>query len=41
MTSENSLHFNVNLTSFQGPLDTLLDLAKSQKVNLENISITK
>ena len=41
MTSEHSLHFNVNLTSFQGPLDTLLDLAKSQKVNLENISITK
>ena len=41
MTSENSLHFNVNLTSFQGPLDILLDLAKSQKVNLENISITK
>ena len=41
MTSENSLHFNVNLISFQGPLDTLLDLAKSQKVNLENISITK
>ena len=41
MTSENSLHFNVNLKSFQGSLDTLLDLAKSQKVNLENISITK
>ncbi len=41
MTTDNSLNFNVNLTSFQGPLDTLLDLAKSQKVNLENISITK
>ena len=41
MTSENSLHFNVNLSTFQGSLDTLLDLAKSQKVNLENISITK
>jgi len=41
MTSENSLQFNVNLSSFQGPLDALLDLAKSQKVNLENISITK
>ena len=36
MTTDNSLNFNVNLTSFQGPLDTLLDLAKSQKVNLEN-----
>ena len=41
MTTDNSLNFNVNLTSFKGPLDTLLDLAKSQKVNLENISITK
>ena len=41
MISENSLQFNVNLTSFKGPLDVLLDLAKSQKVNLENISITK
>ena len=41
MTADKSLNFNVNLTSFKGPLDTLLDLAKSQKVNLENISITK
>ena len=41
MTYENSLEFNVNLSTFQGSLDTLLDLAKSQKVNLENISITK
>ena len=41
MNDENALNFKVNLTSFQGPLDTLLDLAKSQKVNLENISITK
>jgi len=41
MTYANSLEFNVNLSTFQGSLDTLLDLAKSQKVNLENISITK
>ena len=41
MNTENLLKFNVNLTTFQGPLDTLLDLAKSQKVNLEKISITK
>ena len=41
MSSENHLKFNVNLSTFQGPLETLLDLAKSQKVNLENISITK
>tara|TARA_Y200000002_G_scaffold382877_1_gene401830 strand:+ start:1202 stop:1939 length:738 start_codon:yes stop_codon:yes gene_type:complete len=33
--------FNVNLNNFNGPLDVLLDLAKSQKVNLEKISITK
>ena len=41
MSHENPLQFNVNLSSFKGSLDTLLDLAKSQKVNLENISITK
>jgi len=33
--------FEVNLNNYNGPLDVLLDLAKSQKVNLENISITK
>jgi len=36
-----SNQFNVNLKAFSGPLDVLLDLAKSQKVNLENISVTK
>ena len=36
-----SKQFNVDLNNFKGPLDVLLDLAKSQKVNLENISITK
>ena len=41
MISENPLKFSVNLSTFQGPLETLLDLAKSQKVNLENLSITK
>ncbi len=35
-----SLAFNVNLQSFSGPLEVLLDLAKSQKVDLEKISIT-
>ncbi len=35
-----SLDFNVNLNNFNGPLETLLDLAKSQKVDLEKISIT-
>jgi len=41
MNLENPLKFNVNLSTFQGPLETLLDLAKSQKVNLENLSVTK
>ena len=35
-----SLTFNVNLQTFNGPLEVLLDLAKSQKVDLEKISIT-
>ena len=33
--------FNVSLTNYSGPLNVLLDLAKSQKVDLEKISITK
>ena len=41
MSSSDSYQFNVNLNTFKGPLDVLLDLAKSQKVNLENISVTK
>jgi segregation and condensation protein A len=41
MSSIDSYEFNVNLNTFKGPLDVLLDLAKSQKVNLENISVTK
>ena len=35
-----STPFNVNLNNFNGPLEVLLDLAKSQKVDLEKISIT-
>jgi len=38
MNDSNS--FNVNLNNFNGPLEVLLDLAKSQKVDLEKISIT-
>ncbi len=41
MQNHDSKQFKVNLTQYSGPLDVLLDLAKSQKVNLENISITK
>ena len=36
-----SLEFNVDLSNYSGSLEILLDLAKSQKVDLENISITK
>ena len=41
MENYDSNQFKVSLTQYSGPLDVLLDLAKSQKVNLENISITK
>ena len=40
MQDTDSNNFNVNLDNYQGPLDILLDLAKAQKVDLENISIT-
>jgi len=33
--------FNVDINNYNGPLDVLLDLAKAQKVDLEEISITK
>ena len=33
--------FEVDVDNYNGPLDVLLDLAKAQKVNLEEISITK
>ena len=38
---ENDSLFNVNIENYNGPLEVLLDLAKAQKVNLEDISITK
>jgi len=41
MTTNDSVLFNVDIDNFSGSLDTLLDLAKAQKVNLEDISITK
>jgi segregation and condensation protein A len=40
MTVNDSYNFKVHLENYQGPLDVLLDLAKAQKVDLENISIT-
>jgi len=32
---------NINIDNYSGPLEVLLDLAKAQKVNLEEISITQ
>ena len=40
MPDTDSKNFNVDIENYQGPLDVLLDLAKNQKVDLENISIT-
>jgi segregation and condensation protein A len=40
MVKNDSNNFNVDLENYQGPLDVLLDLAKAQKVDLEDISIT-
>jgi segregation and condensation protein A len=41
MQNIDSNSFNVDLSNYQGPLEVLLDLAKTQKVDLEDISITK
>jgi len=34
-------NFSINIPNYNGPLEVLLDLAKNQKVDLANISITK
>ena len=41
MSENDSVLFNVDINNYNGPLDVLLDLAKAQKVDLEEISITK
>ena len=41
MEHSDSLEFNVELSSYTGSLDILLDLAKAQKVDMEKISVTK
>ncbi len=41
MSEPDSVLFNVDINNYNGPLDVLLDLAKAQKVDLEEISITK
>ena len=40
MSFTDSNNFNVDLENYKGPLDVLLELAKAQKVDLEDISIT-
>ena len=41
MVVSDSVLFNVDINNYNGPLEVLLDLAKAQKVDLEEISITK
>jgi len=41
MEQTDSLEFNVELSSYTGSLEILLDLAKAQKVDLEKISVSK
>ena len=41
MESNNTKQISINIPNFSGPLELLLDLAKSQKVDLAEISITK
>ena len=41
MKSHENRLFNINIDNYSGPLEVLLDLAKTQKVDLEKISITQ
>ena len=41
MESNNQKQISINIPNYNGPLEVLLDLAKSQKVDLAKISITK
>ena len=41
MESNNSKQISINIPNYNGPLEVLLDLAKTQKVDLADISITK
>ena len=41
MESKNINQISIDIPNYSGPLDVLLDLAKSQKVDLAEISITK
>ena len=41
MESKNINEISIDIPNYKGPLDVLLDLARTQKVDLEKISITK
>ena len=41
MESKNLSQISIDIPNYSGPLDVLLDLAKTQKVDLAEISITK
>ena len=41
MESSNQNQISIDIPNYSGPLEALLDLAKTQKVNLADISITK
>ena len=41
MESKNINKISIDIPNYSGPLDILLDLAKTQKVDLAEISITK
>ena len=41
MESNKNSNFSIDIPNYTGPLEVLLDLAKAQKVDLANISITK
>ena len=40
MESKTNNSISIDIPNYSGPLETLLDLAKSQKVDLTKISIT-
>mgnify|MGYP005653439585 CR=1 FL=1 len=41
MESNNLNQISIDIPNYSGPLEVLLDLAKTQKVDLAEISITK
>ena len=41
MESKKKNHLSINIPNYSGPLEVLLDLAKNQKVDLAEISITQ